>query len=73
MSSVDIDGIHTLAMRSGQQVVYQGRKKEKAFFTDRQGVPLAIRSYNRQLSRLLPNREKYGCRYICYGASRNRR
>ena len=46
LSSGDIDGSHTPAMRGGQQVAYQGRKKKKTtnaiFFTDRQGVPLAM-------------------------------
>ncbi|CAZ97236.1 hypothetical protein [Zobellia galactanivorans] len=46
LSSVDLDGIHTPAIRGGEAVEYQGRKKGRntnAFFlTDRQGLPLAI-------------------------------
>lgn len=45
MSSVELDGSHTLVKRGGQQVGYQGRKKAKTtnmlFLTDRQGMPLA--------------------------------
>jgi len=45
MSSVELDGSHTLAKRGGQAVGYQGRKKSKTtnmlFLTDRQGIPLA--------------------------------
>jgi len=46
MSSVDLDGSHTPALRGGTQVAYQGRKKKKTtnalFLTDRQGLPLAM-------------------------------
>jgi transposase len=45
-SSGDIDGSHTPALRGGQAVAYQGRKKKKTtnaiFLTDRQGLPLAM-------------------------------
>lgn len=45
MSSVALDGSHTLAKRGGECVGYQGRKKAKTtnmlFFTDKQGIPLA--------------------------------
>lgn len=46
LSSGDLDGSHTTALRGGQEVGYQGRKKRKTtnalYFTDRQGLPLAI-------------------------------
>ena len=46
MSSVDLDGSHTTALRGGEQVAYQGRKKRKTtnalYLTDRQGIPLAM-------------------------------
>ena len=46
LSSVDLDGSHTPAIRGGAQVAYQGRKKRKTtnalFLTDRQGLPLAM-------------------------------
>lgn len=46
LSSVDIDGSHTPALRGGAQVQYQGRKKRKTtnalYLTDRQGLPLAM-------------------------------
>lgn len=46
LSSVDFDGSHTPAIRGGEQVSYQGRKKRKTtnahYLTDRQGIPLAI-------------------------------
>lgn len=48
MSSVDLDGSHTTALRGGGEVGYQGRKKRKTtnalYLTDRQGVPLAMSS-----------------------------
>lgn len=48
MSSVDLDGSHTTALRGGGQVGYQGRKKRKTtnalYLTDRQGIPLAMSS-----------------------------
>ena len=48
MSSVDLDGSHTPALRGGEQVAYQGRKKRKTtnalYLTDRQGLPLAMSS-----------------------------
>jgi transposase len=46
LSSVDLDGGHTPAVRGGQGVAYQGRKKRKTtnalYLTDRQGLPLAM-------------------------------
>ena len=46
MSSVDLDGSHTAALRGGEEVGYHGRKKRKTtnalYLTDRQGLPLAI-------------------------------
>lgn len=46
LSSVDLDGSHTPAIRGGEQVEYQGRKKRKTtnalYLTDRQGLPLAM-------------------------------
>ncbi|NER26013.1 MAG: IS5 family transposase [Symploca sp. SIO1C2] len=46
LSSVDLDGSHTPAIRGGQCVEYQGRKKRKTtnalYLTDRQGLPLAM-------------------------------
>ena len=46
LSSVDLDGSHTPAIRGGEQVEYQGRKKRNTtnalYLTDRQGLPLAI-------------------------------
>ena len=46
LSSVDFDGSHTSAIRGGQEVEYQGRKKRKTtnalYLSDRQGLPLAI-------------------------------
>lgn len=46
MSSIDLDGSHTPAMRGGEEVGYQGRKKRKTtnslYITDRQGIPLAM-------------------------------
>lgn len=46
LSSADIDGSHTPALKGGEEVSYQGRKSRKTtnslYFTDRQGVPLAI-------------------------------
>ena len=46
LSSVDLDGSHTPALKGGQEVGYQGRKKRKTtnalFLTDRQGLPLAM-------------------------------
>lgn len=46
LSSVDLDGSHTPAMRGGAEVEYQGRKKRKTtnalYLTDRQGLPLAM-------------------------------
>lgn len=48
MSSVDLDGSHTPAMRGGEEVGYQGRKKRKTtnalYLTDRKGLPLAMSS-----------------------------
>lgn len=46
LSSGDIDGSHTPALKGGEEVAYQGRKSKKTtnalYFTDRQGLPLAI-------------------------------
>lgn len=46
LSSADIDGSHTPALKGGEEVAYQGRKSRKTtnalYFTDRQGLPLAI-------------------------------
>ena len=46
LSSVDLDGSHTPAIRGGEGVDYQGRKKGKTtnalYLTDRQGLPLAM-------------------------------
>lgn len=46
LSSVDLDGSHTPAIRGGQGAGYQGRKKRKTtnalYLTDRQGLPLAM-------------------------------
>lgn len=46
LSSVDLDGSHTPAIRGGEAVEYQGRKKCKTtnalYLTDRQGIPLAM-------------------------------
>lgn len=48
MSSIDLDGSHTPAMRGGEEVSYQGRKKRKTtnslYLTDRQGIPLVMSS-----------------------------
>jgi len=46
LSSVDLDGSHTPAIRGGAEVEYQGRKKCKTtnalYLSDRQGLPLAM-------------------------------
>ena len=46
LSLSHIDGTHTPAVRGGESVEYQGRKKCKTtnsiYFTDRQGLPLAM-------------------------------
>lgn len=46
LSSVDLDGSHTPAIRGGEAVEYQGRKKRKTtnslYLTDKQGLPLAM-------------------------------
>ena len=46
LSLSHIDGSHTPAVRGGECVEYQGRKKRKTtnsiYFTDRQGLPLAM-------------------------------
>lgn len=46
LSSGDIDGSHSTALRGGEEVAYQGRKKRKTtnslYLTDRQGIPLAL-------------------------------
>jgi transposase len=48
LSSGDIDGSHTPALRGGEAVAYQGRKKKKTtnsiYLTDRQGIPIAMSS-----------------------------
>jgi transposase len=46
LSSGDLDGSHTTALKGGEAVEYQGRKKRKTtnalYLTDRQGLPLAM-------------------------------
>ncbi len=46
MSSVDLDGSHTRAMKGGEAIGYQGRKKTNTtnalYLTDRKGQPLAM-------------------------------
>ena len=46
LSSGDIDGSHTIALRGGEQTAYQGRKKRKTtnslYLADRQGLPLSM-------------------------------
>ena len=46
MSSIDLDGSHTTALRGGDCQSYQGRKKRKTtnaiYVTDRHGIPLAM-------------------------------
>jgi len=51
LSSGDIDGSHTIALKGGEQTAYQGRKKRKTtaataanslYLTDRQGLPLSM-------------------------------
>ena len=46
MSSVELDGSHTTALRGGECCGYQGRKKGKTtnaiYITDCQGIPLAM-------------------------------
>lgn len=46
LSSVDLDGSHTPAVRGGEEVEYQGRKKRKTtnalYLSDRQGLPIAM-------------------------------
>ena len=46
LSSGDIDGSHTPALKGGEAVAYQGHKKRKTtnaiFLTDRQGIPIAM-------------------------------
>jgi len=46
LSSSDLDGSHTPALKGGQAVGYQGRKRRKTtnalYLTDRQGLPLAM-------------------------------
>ena len=45
LSSSSIDGSHTPALRGGEEVAYQGRKKRNAlYFTDSQGLPLSMSS-----------------------------
>ncbi len=48
LSSCDIDASHSPALRGGEQATYQSRKSKKTtnalYFTDRQGLPLAISS-----------------------------
>lgn len=45
LSIVNLDGSHTPALRGGEDVAYQGRKKKKTtntlFLTDKQGIPVA--------------------------------
>ena len=46
LSNCDLDGSHTPAIKGGEAVKYQGRKKRKTtnalYLTDRQGLPLAM-------------------------------
>ena len=46
LSSVQLDGSHTVAKQGGEAVGYQGRKKAKTtnalFFTDKNGLPLMM-------------------------------
>lgn len=46
MSSVDLDGSHTTALRGGEACGYQGHKKRKTtnalYLTDRQGLPIVM-------------------------------
>ena len=46
LSSADLDGSHATALRGGEQVAYQGRKKRKTtnslYLSDRQGLPIAL-------------------------------
>lgn len=46
LSSVDLDGSHTPAIRGGEEVEYQGRKKRRTtnalYLSDRQGLPIAM-------------------------------
>ena len=46
MSSVELDGSHTTALRGGERCGYQVRKKRKTtnaiYVTDSQGIPLAM-------------------------------
>ena len=48
LSSADLDGSHATALRGGEEVAYQGRKKRKTtnslYLSDRQGLPLALSS-----------------------------
>lgn len=48
MSSVDLDGSHTPALRGGEECGYQGWKKRKTtnslYLTDRQGLPIMMSS-----------------------------
>jgi len=48
LSSASIDGSHTTALRGGEEVAYQGRKKRKTtnslYLADSQGLPLAMSS-----------------------------
>ena len=46
LSSVDLDGSHTPAIRGGEAIEYQGRKKRRTtnalYLAERQGLPLAM-------------------------------
>ena len=46
LSSADLDGSHTTALRGGEELAYQGRKKRKTtnylYLSDRQGLPFAL-------------------------------
>jgi len=46
LSSADVDGLHSTALRGGKEVAYQGRKKRKIsnaiFLSDQNGIPLAM-------------------------------
>lgn len=48
MSSIDLNGNHTVVIRDEEEVDYQGRKKRKTtsalYITDRQGIPIIMSS-----------------------------
>lgn len=63
LSSGDVDGSHTTALRGGEAVGYQGRKKRKTtnaiYLTDRNGLPLAMSTPVRGNHNNLFNIEKH--------------